>query len=233
MSAQSQGGTDVPASVPQDHVRIPVPRLHVLTDDSVVQRPDFLERAIEILHALGPHGAFHLRTRLFTGGTLLTLAERLREVAAESGTLMVMNDRVDVAVAAGISAVQLGSASLRPADVVRIAPSLRIGVSIHDAATVRTLIAEAPEQVVRQMAWIMAGHIYDTPSHPDAPASGLGMLSAVRECVKTPVIAVGGIRPAHIASVLHAGAAGVAVISGIWSERTPKDAVMRYLSSVW
>jgi thiazole tautomerase (transcriptional regulator TenI) len=150
-------------------------------------------------------------------------------VSATSGALLVINDRVDAALAIGASTVQLGSASLFPRDVVRIAPALCIGVSVHDVETAQTLVAQTPSQV----GWVMVGHVYDTRSHPETPGRGLDMLSAVTKAVSTPVIAVGGIRPEHVITLLQAGATGVAVVSGIWSEWTPKDAAMRYLSFLW
>jgi thiamine monophosphate synthase len=79
-------------------------------------------------------------------------------------------------------------------------------------------------------AWVMAGNVFETASHPNKPGMGLPFVRTVVQMTPSPVIAVGGIRPEHVAPILRLGAIGVAVIAGIWNERTPKNAALRYLS---
>lgn len=199
-----------------------VPWLHILTSDAIIARPDFVATAILFLRTVGARGALHLRTRQLSGTAYCQLATHLLRESRASGALLVINDRVDIALAVGAEAVQLGRASLRPLDVKGIAPRLRIGVSIHSPAEACTATSAS---------WLLAGHVFETESHPNIPGRGVGFLRDVVAHATVSVIAVGGIKPERLASLQETGAAGIAVSSGLWNERTPKDAVSRYLSS--
>lgn len=196
--------------------------LHVLTSDSVVTRDDFLERASEIITTLGSAGVFHLRTRLLGGGGYVAVAQRLLDLSRTAGTLVIINERVDVALAAGADGVQLGRGALRSSDVRRIAPNLLVGSSVH-----------SPQEAasVRDGNWVLLGNVFETTSHPHERGKGLiSLRDAVLRC-SLPLVAVGGITPERVPHVLGTGAAGVAVLSGIWAEGTPNRSLLRYLSS--
>jgi thiamine-phosphate pyrophosphorylase len=133
-----------------------------------------------------------------------------------------VNDRVDVAAAAGAHGVQLTSRSLPPADARAVGPN-RIGASVHS-------LDEAIAAVAAGADWVVAGHLFATPSHPGAPGRGIGLLRAIAAVVPR-VIAIGGLTPARAALVAAAGGAGVAAIRGIWDAPDPGGAAADYLSS--
>lgn len=195
--------------------------LHVITADAIVARPDFAERALEVVAALGSQGVFHLRARALTGRAYVALGQRLLDQSISSGTQLVINERVDMALAIGANAVQLGNGSLELAQVRRIAAQLKIGVSAHSETDVRSGSAAD---------WIIFGHVFETQTHPGEPGAGLESLATVARAASTKVIAVGGISPERVAKVMTAGAFGVAVCDGIWAEPDPKTAVRHYLS---
>lgn len=207
----------------------PFPPLHVLTSDEVIARPDFAERAVEVIRAAGARGAFHLRTRMFAGRPYVELARHLLRECRSAGGWLVINGRVDVALVVGADGVQLGRGALAPGDVRRIAPALRIGVSVHE-------IAEVEDETLRNAHpdWVVVGALFASASHPGLPGRGLSLLREVvsaTDATGMRVIGVGGITPERVAPVLDAGADGVAVISGIWDDRDPKSATVRYLSA--
>lgn len=175
------------------------PVLHAITDDDILRSPDFVSRAVDVLSAMGPNGALHLRGHHTPARTLY---ERAIELAPHA-SFLVINDRVDVALAVGVRAVQVGERSLRVDDVRRIAPGMSVGESVHSVAP-------------SSADWVMAGHIFDTPSHAGEPSRGLAFLEQVCRVSSVPVIAVGGIMPRDVRAVRAAGAFGVAVIRGIW-----------------
>jgi thiazole tautomerase (transcriptional regulator TenI) len=93
------------------------------------------------------------------------------------------------------------------------------------------LIGESVHAVVRSTAdWVIAGHIFDTPSHAGEPSRGLAFLHQICRVSSVPVIAIGGITPRDIRAVREAGAYGVAVIRGIWD--APVTAVHEYLGEL-
>lgn len=182
---------------------IALPVLHVVTNDDILRSPDFLARAQAVLAALGPRGALHLRGHHTPARAIYDFATALTPLAALAGAMLVINDRVDVALAAGVGALQVGDTSFRVDDVRRIAPGMLVGESVHSVRPTRA-------------DWVIAGHIFDTPSHAGEPSRGLGFLEQICRVSSAPVIAIGGITPGDVAAVRRAGAFGVAVVRGIW-----------------
>ena len=197
-----------------------LPVLHVITDDDVLRSADFLARAARVLDAIGSRGALHIRGHHTSARSLYDAAVALAPRAAGAGALLVVNDRVDVALAVRAAAVQVGERSFRVDDVRRIAPRLRVGVSVHTAD-------EAVAASASGATWITAGHIFDTPSHAGEPSRGLAFVRQICRVSSVPVIAIGGITPRDVGPVRAAGAYGVAVIRGIWD--SPAEAVHAYL----
>jgi thiamine-phosphate diphosphorylase len=195
-----------------------------VTDDAVVARGDFVERAGEVLAAGGADVALHLRAPHASGRRMHGLAVRLMEVARASGSLLVVNDRVDVAMAAGADAIQLGTRSLAVADARRIAGGgVRIGASMH-------ALDEAREAIDGGADWLVGGTIYASASHPGRSGAGVELIGEMA-ALGLPVIAIGGMLPDRAAGVRRAGAAGIAAIRGVWDDPAPGDAVRRYLDA--
>ena len=146
--------------------------------------------------------------------TLYDLACAAKEIAHASNARLAVNDRVDVALAAGADGVQLGARGLDPAMVRRIAPRLAIGVSIHS-------VEEARIADLVTVDWLTFGHVFATGSHPGEPPRGIVALEDVVGAVDRPVIAIGGVTEANVDQVVAAGAAGVTVISAILDAADP------------
>ena len=201
-----------------------VPRLHLVTDDAVLARPGFRSRAAALLAAGGAALALHVRGPRTPGGPLLDLVRALREPACASGALLIVNDRLDVALAGGAHGAHVGARSLPVAEARRLlGPRRRLGASVHT-------VAEGAEAAGGGADWIFAGTVYETASHPGR--RGLGPAFAGRVAgasAGVPVLAIGGVTPERVGEVLAAGAAGVAVIRGIWDAADPTDALRRYL----
>jgi 8-oxo-dGTP diphosphatase len=90
-------------------------------------------------------------------------------------------------------------------DVRRLAPGLMVGESVHDVDSGARTRAD----------WLLAGHVFATPSHADAPR-GVDFVRAMARGAPVPVIAVGGVQVADVEALRSAGAYGVAVIRGVW-----------------
>jgi len=131
---------------------------------------------------------------------LVDLVCKVRDLAAGTKTRVLVNDRLDVALAAGIDGVHLPANGL-PADRVR--PYVKVlGISTHTLQ--EALTAEAA-----RADFIVFGPVFDTPGKKPV---GLESLREVASHVKIPVLAIGGITTANSQEVLRAGAAGIAGI---------------------
>lgn len=196
------------------------PPLHVVTGDEVLARPGFARRASAVQEAGGARLAFHLRGPRTGGRTLFELASGLAPAAHGRGAALLVNDRVDVALAAGADGVQLGRRGMLPADARRLVGAGRLlGCSVSPGD-------EAPEEA----DFLLVGSVYATASHPGRAGSGAERLAEMTGTA-LPVIAIGGITPERVAEVRGAGAAGVAVLRGVWDAPDPAEAVARYLDA--
>jgi thiamine-phosphate pyrophosphorylase len=128
-------------------------------------------------------------------------------VAACPACPVLINSRLDIALAVGAAGVHLPSASPAPSDLRRIAPpGFLFGVSCHTVDELRRALGEGGDFAV-------FGPVFPTSSHPGAPGTGLDALRAACAAVALPVWALGGIGPANAQACIEAGAAGVAGIT--------------------
>lgn len=191
-----------------------LPRLHVITDDAVLARNDVGDVACGIVEAIGRDVALHVRGRSTDARQLFELAKMLRPVARQCGALLVVNDRVDIALAADADAVQLSARSLPPAAVRQIArPEMLIGWSAHTIEDVQHARAQGA-------SFALLGTIWPSPSHPGGPVGGTQLIRSAAGA-ELPLIAIGGVKQGRIAEAIDAGAFGVAVISAVWNAADP------------
>jgi thiamine-phosphate pyrophosphorylase len=146
-----------------------------------------------------------VRERDLEARQLVALVASVVQVTRGSRTKVVVNDRVDVALAAGADGVHLRGDSLDVRQVRAIAPSpFIVGRSVHSVAEAR---AAGP------VDYLIAGTAWPTQSHlAEWRVLGLEGLKAVSSAVEVPVIAIGGISPERFAAIAATGAAGVAGI---------------------
>jgi thiamine-phosphate diphosphorylase len=174
--------------------------------------------------ALGTRGALHLRAGRMPAARLQALAEGLEAAQAITGAWLVINDRIDLALAVRARGAQLTSRSLTVADARRTAPSLALGASVHAASEGRAAAEDGAD-------WLVAGHVFATASHPGEPERGLAFVRGLVQESGIPVLAIGGVRPEHNAQLRDAGVYGVAVIRGIWDAANAERAASDYLSA--
>lgn len=130
---------------------------------------------------------------------------------------VLVNERLDVALAAGAHGVHLRSDSMSAARVRAIAPpGFLLGRSVHSAG-------EA-ERVVREggLDYVLFGTVFATPSKPGIAGVGTSALAAACSRVAIPVLAVGGVQPDHLGAVRRSGAAGWAAIR-LFAEPAPEE----------
>jgi thiazole tautomerase (transcriptional regulator TenI) len=124
----------------------------------------------------------------------------------------------------GARGAQLTSHSLTAGDARRIAPELALGASVHD-------VSEGVAAAEAGADWLVAGHVFATPSHPGQPQRGVEWVKSLVNATNVPVIAIGGVRVEHASMLRSAGVHGVAVIRGIWDAPNAEQAARDYLSA--
>lgn len=201
-----------------------LPRLHVVTNDDVLAAGGFRDRAAALIKRYGSDLAMHLRGPSGPVRTLLAEAEALAETAAGAGTLLLVNDRPDVALAAGVPGLQLGHRSI-PVQAARslLGGDAVIGYSAHGAS-------EAASAASNGADFVFIGTIWASASHPGQEGAGLGRVRETVTEADVPVLAIGGVTPDRARKALDAGAWGVAVVRGVWSADDPVEAAAGYLN---
>lgn len=204
---------------------VDIPSLHVLAGDTVAGRAEVGRLADEMLAAGDGDLALHLRLRDAPGRRIHELAARVGEGVDRHGGWCVVNDRVDVALTAGVDAVQLGGESLPVTAARRVLEGeAAVGRSVHGVGAARRAARDGAN-------YLVLGTIYATPSHPERPGAGPGLVEEVAE-IGTPVIAIGGIDADRVPEVRSAGARGIAVRRAVWEADDPAEAV-RELRDAW
>jgi thiamine-phosphate pyrophosphorylase len=192
-------------------------RLYVVTDrQQTAGRP--LE-AVLAAAARGGAGAIQLREKDLSARELYALGVRLQEMLAPYNVPLLINDRLDVALALDAAGVHLAGHSLPTAQARRVLGAQKlIGVSTHSVEEARQAAAEGANFVV-------FGPVFETPSKlAYGPPQGLQLLEAVIRQVTIPVLAIGGVELANLPQVMAAGAYGVAMIRAVLAAPDPCEA---------
>lgn len=174
----------------------------------------------ELARALvGPGGANVLQVRLKPAmpSDIVRVARMARRVCSELGASLVINDRIDIALTVGADGVHLGQTDL-PIAAARalVGDALAIGISTHDPHQVREAVRARP-------AYIAYGPVFatSTKQNPD-PVQGLDALrAAVALAGDIPVVAIGGVTPAHAEALYATGITSICAISAVNSAKTP------------
>lgn len=202
------------------------PHLHLVTDDWVLSHPEFLAQARSAMEAGGPRLALHLRGPGTSGRRLHDLGVELLAYR-KTGALLLVNDRVDLALTLGADGVHLPGHGLPPAVARRmLGPGPLLGRSLHGWEEWEGL--NPPDR--EGLRYLFVGTLFATPSHPNRTGAGTNLLREMKERARShPLVGIGGVTPERVSEVRGAGAMGVAVIRGIWNAPDPAAAVAAYL----
>ena len=156
----------------------------------------------------------------------LAIAERFRAACDRHDALFVVNDRAELASAAGADGVHLGQDDLDPS-LARplLAPGAIIGRSTHTPAELRRAFDE-------DVDYVCVGPVYETPTKPGRPAAGLDLVRLAAEDCPKPWFAIGGIELGTIGAVVEAGARRIVVVRAITGAADPGAAVSELLRAL-
>lgn len=200
-------------------------RLVVVTDPDAGEGRTVVEAVRAALRGGAP--AVQLRWKDASAREMAALARALLAETRAAGALLFVNDRLDVALAAGADGAHLGQDDLPAAAARRIAPpGFLLGVSSETAELARGAHADGAD-------YVGVGPVYATGSKTDAGAAvGTARIAAVSREVPIPVVAIGGITAENAGEVARAGAAGVAAIAAVTRAADPEAAARAILTAV-
>ncbi len=184
------------------------PTLYAILDTGIVERRN-LKR---VTHSLIKGGATLIQLREpkdLPAEDFLKDAAKVKEAIGSSKVLFIINDRVDIAFACGADGVHLGLSDL-PIPVARkiLGEKRIIGASVHTLSQAKVKEREGAN-------YLGVGAVFETSTKPDSKIIPLSTLKRIKESVRIPVIAIGGINKENVKRILKIGVDGIAVASAI------------------
>jgi thiamine-phosphate pyrophosphorylase len=201
-------------------------RLYLVTDSSLSKgRPltEVVKAAVE-----GGVSCVQLREKTMSTQDFLDLALAVKKVLQLYNVPLIINDRIDVALACGADGVHLGQSDLPVEHARQILPAhVFIGWSVENMSDVESAL-NLP------VNYLGVSPIFTTPTKTDTKAPwGLDGLRSVRQMTSLPLVAIGGINAGNARPVLQAGAEGLAVVSAICSAEDPRQAAALLQAISW
>ena len=184
---------------------------------------ELVERAVQAVQ--GGVDLVQLREKDLPAGELLGLAATLLDAIGGRAKLIV-NDRADVALAAGAQGIQLGEDGL-PVSAARktLGSGALIGRSVHSASAASQAEADGAD-------FLIVGAIFASRSHPGQEPAGTDLMRRTSRNCRLPLIGIGGITPENAPEVIEAGGSGVAVITNILAASDPQAAAARLKEAI-
>jgi thiamine-phosphate pyrophosphorylase len=196
-------------------------RLYLVTDQASLRGRTLAD--VVLAAVTGGVRCVQLREKALATRDFVALALAVKDLLAPFDVPLIINDRLDVALACGAQGVHLGQSDM-PAALARqlLPPEVFIGLSVENLADV----ARAAGQPVDYLG---ISPVYATPTKTDtARPWGLAGVRQVRALTRLPLVAIGGIHQGNAAAVLQAGADGLAVVSAICSAAEPQAAAQSF-----
>ena len=183
--------------------------LYLVTDASLSNGRSTLDMVTDAIR--GGVTCVQLREKNATAKDFLHTAQQLRPLLEKHRIPFIINDRIDIALAANADGIHIGQSDIPLPDAKKIFPDKIIGITIHSAE--QAVLAEK-----EGATYVAVSPVFDTPTKTDTPP-GLGLegVSRIRKSVSIPVVAIGGIQLNNAAEILQAGADGLAVVSALVS----------------
>ncbi|MEK0082700.1 thiamine phosphate synthase [Benzoatithermus flavus] len=199
--------------------------LYLVTDRAMCARLG-IERVVADAVA-GGVTLVQLRDDVTPAAELVAIGRRLKALLAPADVPLIVNNRLDVALACGADGIHVGQSDAPPAEArARLGERAILGLSITDPVQLGSVDPALVD-------YLGVGPIFATATKEDAaPAMGLAGLAAARAATTLPIVAIGGIAEGNAAEVVRAGADGIAVVSAICAADEPRAAAERLARTV-
>ena len=198
--------------------------LYAIIDTRFLSGRSHLEVAAQLIR--GGAKIIQLRDKISGKKELLPIAQQLKRLCSEHDVLFIVNDYLDLALAADADGLHLGQDDL-PVGVARqlLPIDKLLGCSVTSVKQATAAEAEGAD-------YIAVGAIYPTESREATDVIGLEMLSLIKKKVKLPLVAIGGITADNVAEVIASGASSVAVISAIMQAESAKESTRQIVNKL-
>jgi len=194
--------------------------LYFITDRKLSKKP-VIETVKEAI--LGGARIVQYREKELHAAEMHKEAKNVRELTKKNNVLLIINDRVDIAMAVDADGVHIGNEDMPFEEVKRLIPGKIVGVTVHNAK-------EAEEAEKKGASYIGVSPIFSTATKQDAgKPQGIKLIKDVKRAVKIPIVAIGGINEENLDEVINAGAENVAMISAIVTKEDIAGAVKRIM----
>ena len=198
--------------------------LHLVTDSTLCGARGVM--AVVEAAVRGGARVVQLREKTLATRAFVERARALKALLQPLGVPLIINDRLDVALACGADGVHVGQEDLSPRDMRRWLPDGLIGLSIE-----RIEQLDAAERL--PVDYYGASPVFATATKADAaPALGLDCLRALRARTTRPLVAIGGIGEHNAGAVMQAGADALAVVSALCAAPDPEQAARRLCAAM-
>lgn len=198
--------------------------IYLVTDSNCIGERSLLECVEEALK--GGVTLVQYRSKETDGGIMYKEALALRELCDKYQVPLIVNDRVDVALAVGAAGVHLGQDDLPCAVARKLVPeNFIIGVSAHN-------VEEALAAQKDGANYLGCGAVFGSQTKNNVSSLGLEKLKSIREAVDIPIVGIGGVTADNYAKVLETGANGAAIVSGILGAQDVKSETEKFVNIV-
>jgi len=198
--------------------------LYVIIDTQIIGIKGEVEAARKAIR--GGAKVIQLRDKQHAKGELLTIAQKLKDLCHKSDTLFIVNDYLDIAIAAEADGLHIGQEDL-PLSVVRkkLPIDKIVGLST-------TTLDQAQKAEAEGADYIAVGSIFSSPTKTSANVVGLEHLHQVRKTVSITIVAIGGINKDNVGEVMAAGADSAAVISAALTQKDIESATRQLVQEI-
>jgi thiamine-phosphate pyrophosphorylase len=198
--------------------------LYVILDRQFLAGRDAFEIARQVIE--GGARVIQLRDKQSKKGELLLVAQKLKELCGQTGVLFIVNDYLDLALAADADGLHIGQEDL-PLSVAR--RQLPIDKVVGCSVTTPLQATKAQNEGAD---YIAVGSMFPTTTKKEAIIVGVDIVKELKRTISTPLIAIGGINENNIAEVVAAGADAVAVVSAALGQKDVKGAVQKLVAEI-
>ena len=169
---------------------------------------DLIKDGMDVIHAGVP--VFQIRAKNLAKARVFEIVKELEPAARERNICMIVNDFVDVALVSGYCGIHLGQEDFPADDCRRILPDRIIGISTHNRQQFQSALHLPVD-------YVAVGPIYRTSTKETADNElGPSFIEEVRSLTQLPIVCIGGIREENFATLIRAGADGIALISELY-----------------